>query len=72
MKIEQRKRKVAATGVMQQAGFGLSESLEDQSHILSILRDRLYTNKVLAVLREYSANAWDAHVSSSVSFRRNA
>ena len=42
--------------------FGLSDRAEDQAHLLSILRDRLYTNKVLAVMREYSTNAWDAHV----------
>ena len=28
---------------------------------MTILRDTLYTDKVLAVLREYSSNAWDAH-----------
>ncbi len=38
-----------------------SISMSDQAHIMSILRDTIYTDKVLAVLREYSANAWDAH-----------
>lgn len=28
---------------------------------MTILRDTLYSDKVLAVLREYSSNAWDAH-----------
>ncbi len=28
---------------------------------MTILRSTLYTDKILAVLREYSANAWDAH-----------
>jgi hypothetical protein len=28
---------------------------------MTILRDTLYSDKVLAVIREYSANAWDAH-----------
>lgn len=27
---------------------------------MTILRDTLYSDKVLAVIREYSANAWDA------------
>jgi len=27
---------------------------------MTILRDTLYSDKILAVLREYSANAWDA------------
>lgn len=34
---------------------------EDMAKIVSILRDGMYTDRVLAVLREYSANAWDAH-----------
>lgn len=42
--------------------FGLSQKAQDQAQLLSILRDRLYSNKVLAVLREYGTNAWDAHV----------
>lgn len=28
---------------------------------MTILRDNIYTDKILAVLREYSSNAWDAH-----------
>lgn len=28
---------------------------------MHILRNALYTDKVLAIIREYSANAWDAH-----------
>lgn len=39
--------------------FGIS--LEDSSHVMDLLQDGLYTDKILAVLREYSANAWDAH-----------
>ena len=44
--------------------FGIST--KDQAHILSILRDRLYTDKILAVLREYSSNAWDAHIEAGI------
>lgn len=33
----------------------------DMGSIFSILRDRLYTDKHLAVLREYACNAMDAH-----------
>lgn len=55
-------REIEETGALSTGMFGLSEKAEDQAHILSILRDRLYTNKILAVLREYSTNAWDAHV----------
>lgn len=41
------------------AAFGISTA--DSAHIMTILRDTLYSDKVLAVLREYSANAWDSH-----------
>ena len=53
-------RTLVTTGEMSRASFGIDT--KDQAHILSILRDRLYTNKILAVLREYSSNAWDAHI----------
>lgn len=52
-------RTVQSSGVLSTTHFGISE--KDQAHILGILRDRLYSNKKLAVLREYSSNAWDAH-----------
>jgi len=52
-------RKVESSGMLAEGKFGIS--MKDQAHILAILRDRLYTNKVLAVLREYGSNAWDAH-----------
>ena len=40
------------------ARFGISAA--DSVHLMTILRDTLYSDKVLAVIREYSANAWDA------------
>jgi len=36
-------------------------SKANEAAIMGMLRDGIYTDKVLAVLREYSANAWDAH-----------
>lgn len=47
-------------GQFQESSFGLSE--ENAVHIVSILRDKLYTNKILAVIREYTTNAVDAHI----------
>jgi len=44
--------------------FGIAK--EDASHVLGILRDRLYSNKPLAPIREYSCNAADAHVAAGV------
>ena len=46
-------------GAMSSAAFGISEA--DGAHIMGILREGLYSDKILAVLREYGANAWDAH-----------
>jgi len=59
-------RNVVESGDLSTGMFGLSMNATDQAHILSILRDRLYTNKILAVLREYSTNAWDAHVEAGI------
>ena len=52
-------RILISSGVEDQASFGISHG--DQAHIMRILRDQLYSDKVLAVLREYSSNAWDAN-----------
>lgn len=46
-------------GVTDSRSFGIS--MENSAHIMGILRDQLYTDKILAILREYGANAWDAH-----------
>lgn len=42
--------------------FAISSEASDQVHLVTILRDRLYTDKVRAVIREYCCNAWDANV----------
>ena len=52
-------RELTAGGVAESTSFDLSH--DDSAHIMTILRDTLYSDKVLAVLREYSSNAWDAH-----------
>lgn len=52
-------RNVKSEGVTEQTTFGISG--EDTAHIMGILRDTLYTDKELAVLREYASNAWDAN-----------
>jgi hypothetical protein len=51
-------RTVTSSGVTDATAFGIS--LKDSTHIMTILRDTLYSDKILAVLREYGANAWDA------------
>lgn len=52
-------RRVVSSGVTAKGTFGISQN--SQAHIMTILRDTLYSDKILAVLREYSSNAWDAH-----------
>lgn len=52
-------RTVQVNGISASTSFGISS--KDSAHIMTILRDTLYSDKVLAVLREYSSNAWDAH-----------
>lgn len=52
-------RLVSSSPIAESAEFGIS--MNDTAHIMSILRDQLYSDKILAVLREYSSNAWDAH-----------
>lgn len=59
MRTDADKREVQSTGVQAKGTFGIS--MRNQAHIMEILRDTLYSDKVLAVLREYGANAWDAH-----------
>lgn len=54
------KRNIIQSHQMQSASFGISQS--GLSHILNILRNKLYSNKLLAIIREYSCNALDAHV----------
>ena len=45
--------------------FGIA--VGQQAHIMRILRDTMYSDKILAVLREYSSNAWDAHCAYNLS-----
>lgn len=52
-------RQLQTRGVSRRKSFGISQ--KNASWIKSILRDKIYTNKILAVLREYAANAWDAN-----------
>lgn len=42
---------------------------EDLPKVLSVLSDQLYSNKIAAVIREYSCNGWDAHVEAGIPTR---
>ena len=47
-------------GIESSVKFGIKAS--GLHHILGILRNQLYSDKILAVLREYTTNAVDAHI----------
>ncbi len=57
------------SGEMETVDIGISKTREGQLMILNVLSDSLYTDKVSAVLREYSCNAFDAHVESDIGDR---
>lgn len=52
-------RQVVTEGVEDSTSFGFDA--QDLPFIKRILRDSIYSDKILAPIREYSANAWDAH-----------
>ena len=53
-----------STNLANASGFGIQK--EDMSHVIGILRSKIYSNKWLAVLREYCTNAIDAHVEAGI------
>jgi hypothetical protein len=62
MKLNEDKVLIERGGDMIESAFGISN--KDSVHIINILRDKLYSNKILAVVREYCTNAQDAHTDS--------
>jgi len=59
MKANSAPRQITSQGTEAVSSFRLS--IENSVHIMTILRDTLYSDRILAVLREYASNAWDAH-----------
>lgn len=59
MIVTQPKANVVTQGVQGAVSFGIKQ--EGLAHIFNVLRNQLYSNKILAVLREYSCNAVDSH-----------
>jgi hypothetical protein len=47
-------------GIQSAVSFGIKDT--GLAHIFNVLRNQLYTDKIGAVVREYSANAYDANV----------
>ena len=65
MIIDDKRPTVLKSGVQSNALFNIKK--ENVAHIFSILRNQLYSDKIRAVIREYSTNAIDAHVEAKVS-----
>ena len=59
MKTNDKQIRTKAYGTLSEGKFGIAEG--DQAHIFVILRNKLYSDKIMAVVREYSTNATDAH-----------
>jgi hypothetical protein len=55
-------------GSNEESKFGIA-SAEDLVYIFDILRNKLYSDKILAVVREYCTNAADANVENGLSDR---
>ena len=60
MKPQKSSVSVASHGIQDTVTFGIKES--GMAHIMGVLRNQLYSDKVLAVVREYTCNAVDANV----------
>jgi|11BtaG_2_1085332.scaffolds.fasta_scaffold00070_4 hypothetical protein len=50
--------------IQAEADFGMNK--EDMPHITNLLRKQIYSDKLLAILREYSTNAYDAHADKGI------
>jgi len=60
MKPQTKQHSVQSQGISTSVKFGIKKS--GLAHILGVLRNQLYSDKILAVVREYTCNAVDAHV----------
>lgn len=64
MKLDGKQIEITRSSDMTEKDFGMR--LEDAPHIFGILRDKLYSDKIQAPIREYSTNATDAHVEAGI------
>ena len=60
MKPLEKTQTLKTSGIQKSVSFGIKQS--GIHHVLGILRDQLYSDKILANIREYATNAVDAHV----------
>ncbi len=55
-------RNLEESGTIRTMAIDLSEDVEDRAAIIEVLRSKLYSDKILAPIREYATNAFDSHV----------
>lgn len=58
-------RNLDQAGILRTMAIDLSENPEDRAAIIEVLRNKLYSDKILAPIREYSTNAADAHIEAN-------
>ena len=56
---QERSNTVQTHGIKDTVSFGIKQ--DGLAHIFSVLRNQLYSDKILAVIREYTCNGVDAH-----------
>ena len=56
---EQKTHRLVRSHDFDEAEFGIDQ--EDIGFVIDLLRNQIYSNKILAVVREYTVNAVDAH-----------
>jgi hypothetical protein len=58
--IERNPKSLQSHGIQNTVKFGIKAS--GLAHIFNVLRNQLYSDKIMAVVREYTCNAVDAHI----------
>jgi len=64
MKINTKLPRVARLGEFTESSFGIKN--ENLNVLFDILRNKMYSDKMLAIIREYSVNGLDAHIDSGI------
>jgi hypothetical protein len=64
MIVEEKTNKAIVNGMISESFFSVKQ--ENLAHIFSILRNSLYSDKAGAIIREYSTNAYDAHIQAGI------
>lgn len=64
MKIDVNDNLTISGGAISSSKYGISE--ENAPFVIKMMIDNLYSNKPLAIIREYITNAWDAHLDAGI------